>query len=116
MSYRFDSPGDSAVAVEVCDTADDFLQELSNYGEMSEHIVDSGSRAIRDAERSLASMLTRLSGQGLCAFGAQRPMLLTVGKEPPTAWRESVVVVRIAEEVEGVDPLVAVVAEEIPQG
>ncbi len=113
MSYRFESPEEGPASVLACDTADEFLQEMSDCGEISEHIVDAGRRAIRDAERSLASSLSRLKEQGLCAFGAQRSMLLSGGGELPSAWREAIVIVRLASEVADVDPLIAVVADEI---
>jgi hypothetical protein len=74
---------------EASDLADQFLDDATEWGEMSGVISDHVS-GIREAERELTAWLDRLAQRGLVVYGGRRRLILRGGTGPPAYWRESI--------------------------
>jgi hypothetical protein len=82
---------------EASDLADEFLDDATEYGEVSQDISDS-VRSIRQAEREFAEWLDRLAQRGLVVYGGRRRLLLQGGVGPPSHWWQAILqVVRVSD-------------------
>jgi hypothetical protein len=90
QAYRFAGLADDNGTDDELDLTAEFLQQATDWGEISGDVAASGPVAIRDAKRSLAAALTGLTERGLVVYGGRRRLLLTGGVGPPTIWHEAV--------------------------
>ena len=74
---------------EASDLADQFLDDATEWGEISEVISDSVS-SIRQAERELTEWLDRLAQRDLVVYGGRRRLMLQGGMGPPGYWWEAI--------------------------
>jgi hypothetical protein len=88
QAYRLMPPDSSEANDEQCDAADNFLDSVKDWGEISSDISDRGPSRIREATRALDSELEDIAAQELVAFAGLRQLTLEGGVGPPTAWWE----------------------------
>lgn len=81
------------------DAADDFLSNARDYGEISEDIAGAGFGAVREAQRTLQEMLTRLWEHELFVYGRRVTRTLMGGKGAPTPFAVTHLVVLSSDEV-----------------
>jgi hypothetical protein len=93
QAHQFQGPGDGEVSPEVCDRADQFLDEAKDWAEISSDVIDYGRSHVRNAKRSLGDHLTDLRDNGLVVFGGTEPMIIKGGFAPPSRWANAVLVV-----------------------
>lgn len=100
-AFRRDSLHDDSDP-EVSDLADEFLDDATDWGEISGEISDQA--AIRKAERQFTVWLDRLAQQGLVVYGGRRRLILEGGTGPPAYWWESIMQVARVSDLPGVQP------------
>ncbi len=90
-------PLDDAHAEDRVDAADAFLETAKDWGEISSDL-DSLSQ-IREAQRSLKSLLEDLWAKNLFAWGRRLTRTVSGGVAPPSRWTVAELVVLAAEDV-----------------
>jgi hypothetical protein len=83
---------------EVNDLADEFLDLLSDYADISVDLVGGGFGAVRNAKRAFQTHLDTLANHELVAFGGREDKVIEGGVLPPAPWIEATVVVLSVEQ------------------
>jgi hypothetical protein len=82
---------------EASDLADEFLDDVTEWGEASQVVADS-VRSIRQAEREFAEWLDRLAQRGLVVYGGRRRLILQGGVGAPSHWWQAMLqVVKVSD-------------------
>jgi hypothetical protein len=88
--------------LEASDLADRFLDDVTEWGEISEEVAEQMSR-IREAERLFSGWLLELAQRDLLVFGGLRRLRLEGGIGPPQLWWEGMFQVMRAKDLPGAE-------------
>lgn len=96
QAYFLKSPIDGEE--EALSTADELLDLIKDYGDISADVVDRGFGAVREVKRQFTDYLERLAEHGYVVFGGREAKILEGGHLPPSMWGEATIVVLTVEQ------------------
>jgi hypothetical protein len=97
QAWLFHLEDDHGRGDEETELAEEFLDVVRDYAEISAEVADVGSRAVREAKRGFHEHLESLAAHGLVVFGGREDKIIEGGVLPPAQSVEATVTVRSTE-------------------